>query len=164
MAVTAKTELVGLRDTVRALNKIEPGLRREFTQKASQLAEPAIREVQKNYVRVPLSGMERRWTDRGRRLFPFDLNRARRGVRLKVDAGRNTVAVISIEQRDPGTAVFESAGRATSNPLGESLGPLKPNHTRILGPSVFRRRNQITSEMDRLIRGMIDRVQREVDR
>lgn len=164
MAVTAKTELVGLRDTVRALNKIEPGLRRQFTQQASQIAEPAIREVQKNYVRVPLSGMERRWADRGRRIFPFDVNRARRGVRLKVDAARNTVAVISIEQRDPGAAVFESAGRATRNPLGEALGPLKPNHTRILGPSVFRRRDQITSEMDRLIRGMIDRVQREVNR
>lgn len=164
MGVSAKTEVVGVRDTIRSLNKIEPGLRREFTQKASRIAEPAIREVQNNYVRIPLSGMERRWTDRGRRLFPFELNRARRGVRLKVDAARNTVAVISIEQRDPGTAVFESAGRRTRNPLGEALGPLKPNHTRILGPSVFRRREQITSEMERLIRGMIDRVQREVNR
>lgn len=163
MGLDARTELVGLRDTIRALNKIEPGLRREFTQKATQIAQPAIAEVQRNYFRVPLSGMERRWSDRGRRLFPFEVNRARRGVRLKVDAARNTIAVISIEQRDPGTAVFEAAGRATSNPLGEALGPLKPNHTRILGPSVFRRRDQITSEMDRLIRGMIDRVQREVD-
>lgn len=164
MAVNAKTEVVGVRDTIRALNKIEPGLRREFTQQATRIAQPAIREVQNNYVRVPLSGMERRWSDRGRRLFPFDINRARRGVRLKVDAARNTIAVISIEQRDPGTAVFESAGRRTKNALGEALGPLRPNHTRILGPSVFRRRTQITSEMERLIRGMMNRVQREVSR
>lgn len=163
MGVTAKTEIVGVRDTIRSLNKIEPGLRREFTQKATQIAQPAIAEVQRNYVRVPLSGMERRWSDRGRRLFPFEVNRARRGVRLKVDAARNTIAVISIEQRDPGTAVFESAGRRTQNRLGESLGPLEPNRTRILGPSVFRRREQITSEMGRLIRGMMDRVQREVN-
>ena len=162
MGVNAKIEVLGVRETIAALNKIEPGLRKQFRDHATQIAQPAIAEVQKNYVRVPLSGMERRWSDRGRRLFPFEVNRARRGVVVSLDSRRKAISVINIRQRDAGTAVFETAGRANQNQLGDSLGKLRPNRTRIIGPSVFRRRNQITSEMDRYVRATMERVQREV--
>lgn len=162
MAATAKIQVTGVRETIAALNKIEPGLRKQFRDNAQRIAQPAIREVQDNYVEVPLSGMERRWNYKGRRLFPFDVNRARRGVVVSLDTRRNAISVINIRQKDAGTAVFEAAGRATTNPLGASLGKLRPNRTRIIGPAVFRRRRQITSEMERYVRATMDRVQREV--
>jgi len=163
MPVTAKTEVVGVRDTIRQLNKIEPGLRKQFTADAARIAQPAISEVQASYVKVPLSGMARQWRDtRGRKLFPFDLGKARRGVNLRVDARRDALGVIYIQQRDPGTAVFESAGRRTINLLGLSLGPLERNKTRILGPAVFRRRAAVTREMAELVRDTMRRTQRSI--
>lgn len=162
MPVTVSTQVVGVRDTIRQLNKIEPGLRKAFTLQATRIAAPAIDEAQESYRREYLSGMARQWRSRGRRLFPYDMLRARRGVRIKLDTRRNAVAVINIQQADAGTAVFESAGRRTRNPFGTALGPLERNHTRVLGPSVFRKRREITSEMKRLIRVTMDRVQREV--
>lgn len=162
MTVNTTMEVAGVRDAIRALNKVEPGLRKEFTAEAQQIAKPAIEHVQESYVAVPLSGMNRRWTSKDRRLFPFDLAKARRGVKLKVDASREATSIINIQQTDPGTAVFETAGRATANRLGESLGPLRPAHTRILGPAVFRRRRQIEGAMQRLAVNAVERVNREL--
>lgn len=162
MAASVRTEVVGVRDAVRALNKIEPGLRKQFTSEANRIAQPAIQEVQASYPDLPLSGMARTWNSSGRRLFPYDVGRARRGVKLKVDAGRNAVAVIRIQQNDPGAAVFESAGRANANPLGASLGSLAPGRTRVLGPAVYRKRREVESEMSQLVLDTVRRVNAEL--
>lgn len=162
MPVAVKTEVVGVRDTLRSLNKIEPGLRKRFTMEATAIAQPAIREAQDSYQIEYLSGMARNWRVGSRRLFPYNVQRAPRGVRIKLDTRRDALAVINIQQADAGTAVFESAGRKTRNPLGEQLGFLKPNRTRVLGPSVFRTREQITNEMRRLVMSYTARIQREV--
>lgn len=162
--MTTKTtvEVVGIRDAIRSLNKVEPGLRKQFTDDAKVIAQPAIQHVQESYVAVPLSGMERAWAPKGRKLFPFDLSRARRGVKLKVDASREALSIINIQQTDPGTAAFETAGRANPNPLGNSLGALKPNHTRILGPAVWRRKRQIEQAMADLAMRAVERVNKEL--
>ena len=162
MTATAKTEVVGVRDALRSLNKIEPGLRKEFTRQAADIAKPAIVEAQNNYPPTILSGMARKWTNRGRQVFPWSQAKARRGVKLKIDARRDAVAVINIQQTDPGTAIFETAGRANPNSLGQALGPLQPNHTRILGPSVFRKRRAIEDEMRRLALNAVEQVNREL--
>jgi len=151
-----------VRDAIRALNKLEPGLRKVFTAQAKEIAQPAISEAQAGYPDMPLSGMARNWSPNGRRVFPYDRARARRGVKLKVDAGRNTVAVIQIQQTEPGAAVFESAGRKNPNALGAALGALAPGRTRVLGPAVFRKRNAIETKMLRLVLDTVDRVNREL--
>ena len=54
--MTTKTsiEVVGVRDAIRSLNKIEPGLRKEFVAQATRIAQPAIQEVQAGYSAVDL--------------------------------------------------------------------------------------------------------------
>jgi hypothetical protein len=70
---------------------------------------------------VPLSGMQYKWTQRNRKLFPFTVAKAVNGVRMRFDTRRNAVGVILIEQKDPAAAIFETAGRANSNKLGSAL-------------------------------------------
>ena len=162
MTAGANVEVAGVRDAIRALNKVEPGLRKEFTAEAKRIADPVIAHVQESYTALPLSGMARAWAPKGRKLFPFDIAKARRGVKLKVDASRDALAIINIQQTDPGTAAFESAGRANPNPLGAALGFLRPAHTRVLGPAVFRRRRQIEGEMAQLAQRAVERVNKEL--
>ena len=50
-------EVAGVRDAIRALNKVEPGLRKEFTAEAKRIADPVIAHVQESYTALPLSGM-----------------------------------------------------------------------------------------------------------
>lgn len=164
-----RIEVVGINDAIRSLNKIEPGLRKEFAAEATRIAQPAIEEAQRRYSTVGwgdsrIHGLSRKWTDsNGRKLFPWSIPKARNGVKVRLDADRRRTATILLEQRDAATAILESAGRATANPLGMALGSLRPGHTRILAPSLFSKRNQIESEMQKASLKVIDRVQKELN-
>ena len=162
MGVQARAEIQGVRDTIRNLNKVEPGLRKEFTAKATAIAAPAVREAQSGYDRLPLSGMARKWRygSSGRVLFPYTVAKARRGVRVKVQAGRKDTAVIVVQQSNPGAAIYESAGRKTDNRLGRSLGFLAPGRTRVIGPAVYRKRPQVEDEMRRAVLDVMAKTER----
>ena len=164
MPVSAKMEIVGAKDAIRSLNKIEPGLRKQFAADATRIAQPAISEAQRRYssVGVPLSGMTRNWASNGRKIFPYNVSKASRGVKIKLQGDRRVTSVILIEQRDAATAVWESAGRKTKNALGDALGFIKPNTSRVLGPSVFSRRNEISGEMEKAILEVTRRVEKEL--
>ena len=164
MTTSAKIEMVGLKEAIRSLNKIEPGLRKQFVLEATAIAQPAIIEAKKGYTQIPLSGMARKWTDKnGRKLFPFSLARAVSGVKLKVDASREATSLIFITQTNQAAAIFETAGRANPNSLGDSLGRLNPGRTRIIGPAVYRRKREIERELQRASQAVIRRVQKELN-
>ena len=171
MPATVRTELVGAKEAVRALNKIEPGLRKQFAQEATQIAQPAIREAQRRYQAVGwgatrVHGVGRAWAGpaaKGRKLLPYRPNKAANGVKIRLQGDRRKTAVIVLEQRDGGTAVLEAAGRKTDNALGTALGFLKPTTTRVLGPSLYSKRKEVTREMDQAMRKVIARVQKELN-
>jgi hypothetical protein len=155
----------GINDAIRSLNKIEPGLRRQYQDEARVIAEPAIAAVRRAYQFVPLSGMERKWAGpavKGRKVFPFSLAKARRGVNLTFNTDRRTSGVINIVQRDAGTAIFETAGRKEQNPLGDSLGRLSPGRTRLIGPVVYSQRDNLERVIGDLANRIVARVQREL--
>ena len=163
MTVNTSIEMTGLKEAIRSLNKIEPGLRKEFTAQATRIAQPAILEAQRGYQREYLSGMARKWTQNGKKIFPFSVAKAISGVKLKVDASREATSLIYITQTNVAAAVFEAAGRANQNRLGDSLGQLRPGTTRVLGPAVFRKRGEIEREMQSASQAVINRVEKELN-
>lgn len=162
MPYKADLEIVGLRDAIRSLNKIEPGLRKQFVADARRIAQPAVDNVRRSYIKVPLSGMARKWSQDGRQLFPFTVAKAQRGVQVKVDTDRRSDNTISIIQRDQAAAIFETAGRRNANSLERSLGELSPGRTRIIGPAVYRAKPQFESELKQSIQKVLKRVQKEL--
>jgi len=163
MTTNTNIEIQGLKEAIRSLNKVEPGLRKQFVADATRIAQPAITEVQQGYKQVPLSGMARKWQQDNKKIFPFSVARAVSGVKLKVDASREAVSLIYITQTNVAAAVFEAAGRTNQNRLGDSLGQLRPGTTRVLGPAVFRKRKEIEREMLKASMDAIRLVQRELD-
>ena len=161
MPYNADMEFVGLRDAIRSLNKIEPGLRKQFVADARRIAQPAVDNVRRSYTQVPLSGMSRKWSQDGRQLFPFTVAKAQRGVGVKVNTDRRTNATIAIIQRDQAAAIFETAGRRNANSLERSLGERAPGRTRIIGPAVYRARPQFEAELRQSIQRVLKRVQKE---
>lgn len=167
MPVDVKTEVVGAREAVRALNKIEPGLRKKFAEDATRIAQPAIVEAQRRYQTVgwgqtKVRGVSNSWTQNGRKLLPYNANKAARSVKVRLQADRRKIAVILIEQRDAGTAILESAGRKTTNALGTALGFIKPTTTRVLGPSVYSKRREVTGAMEKAMLDVVNRVQKDL--
>lgn len=164
MAASIRTDMVGAKEAVRSLNKIEPGLRKQFAAQATEIAQPAIQEAQNRYTTlgVPLSGMSRNWQQNGRKLFPYNVSKAVRGLKVKVEGDRRKTAVILLEQRDAATAIFESAGRTNQNSLGDALGPLSPGRTRVLGPSLYSKQDQVSGEMQKAVQAVIELVNKEL--
>jgi hypothetical protein len=164
MSVEMSTQVAGINDAIRSLNKIEPGLRKQFNNDARIIAQPATNAVKNAYKFVPLSGMERKWAGpavKGRKVFPFTLAKARRGVDVVFNTDRRSLGVINIVQRDAGTAIFETAGRKTQNPLGDSLGDLSPGRTRLIGPVVYSKRREIEDGMRDLALKIVNRVNKD---
>jgi hypothetical protein len=151
MSVSTTIKVVGVKDTINALKKIDPQLQKDFKAQATAIAGPAIKAAQDMYTQVPLSGMEYKWSSRGRKLFPFSVAKAKSGVKLRIDTRRNAVGVILIEQKDPATAIFETAGRAHPNKLGDQLGFVGAGRTRLIGPAVYKARRGIENEMKKMI-------------
>jgi hypothetical protein len=151
MTVNTTISVVGVKETINALKKIDPQLQKDFRTQANQIAQPAINAAKEVYTQVPLSGMAYKWSSRGRQLFPFSVAKAKSGVRLRIDTRRNAVGVILIEQKDPATAIFETAGRANANRLGDQLGFVGTGRTRLIGPAVYKARRGIEAEMEKMI-------------
>ena len=62
MTTTARIEVVGVKDTINQLNKLDKELAKEFKASATTIAQPAINAAKNMYTKVPLSGMSRNWT------------------------------------------------------------------------------------------------------
>ena len=162
MPVSATVDMVGVKNTINALRKIDPQLQKDFKAQAIQIASPAISAAKAVYTQVPLSGMAYSWTSNGRKVFPFVVSKAVNGVRMRFDTRRNAVGVILIEQKDPAAAIFETAGRANSNRLSNSLEPVSAGRTRLIGPAVYRARKRIETEMVRMIKDTMRVVQQDL--
>jgi hypothetical protein len=162
---TASIQVKGINEAIRSLNKIEPGLRKAYMNEARSIASPAVNAVKNAYKFVPLSGMKRQWAGpavNGRKVFPFTLAKARRGVNVTFNTDRRSLGVINVVQRDAGTAIFETAGRKDRNPLGDSLGDISPGRTRVIGPVVYSKRREIEDVMKMFTDRLVQRVEKEL--
>ena len=121
MAVSTRTEIVGAKEAIKALRKIDPELRKQFNRDAKAIVAPIIDDAKNNYPQNLLSGMQRRWTQRGNQKFPYDAAKARKGLKFKVDTSRRGGSTIRVQQMDPAASIIEFAGKKTANRLASGL-------------------------------------------
>ena len=156
MPASTTIEIVGVKQTINSLRKIDPQLQKDFKADATAIAQPAIQAGKAVYKELPLSGMRYNWVQRDRKLFPFTTAKAINGVRMRFDTRRNAVGVILIEQKDQAAAIFEQAGRKNSggrldNSLRIAGFPVSAGRTRLIGPAVYKARRGIEAEMTKMI-------------
>ena len=166
MPVSGTVEIVGIKDTVNQLGKIDKELQKQFKADATAIAQPAINAAKAMYTRVPLSGMSRDWKQKkdGRKIKGFDVDKAKNGVQMKFDTRRNALGVILIIQKDQAAAIFEVAGRKNGNSdsLSRNLSPVQAGRTRFIGPAVYRSRRGIEAEMKSTIAAAARTVERGI--
>jgi len=166
MSATARIQVVGVKDTINQLGKLDKELQKEFKVDASRIALPAINNAKNMYTKVPLSGMSRNWKSHKRtppqNIKGFDVSRAKAGVQMKFDTRRNAIGVILVIQKDQAAAIFETAGRANRNSLSDNLSPVSAGRTRLIGPAVYRARRGIETELKQVIAQASRTVQRGI--
>ena len=164
MSAKVDISVVGVKDTINKLRKLDPELQKQFKTDATAIAQPALNAAKAVYTQVPLSGMSRDWKQKkdGRKIKGFDVAKAKNGVQMKFDTRRNAVGVILIIQKDQAAAIFETAGRANRNSLSDNLSPVQAGRTRFIGPAVYRSRRGIEAAMKSTIAAAARTVERGI--
>ena len=164
MSAKVDISVVGVKDTINQLRKLDPELQKQFKTDATAIAQPAINAAKAMYTRVPLSGMSRDWKQKkdGRKIKGFDVDKAKNGMQMKFDTRRNAVGVILIIQKDQAAAIFETAGRKNTNSLSRNLDPVQAGRTRLIGPAVYRARRGIEAAMKHTIAAAARTVERGI--
>jgi hypothetical protein len=153
--VTMKTEVFGIRDAVKTLKKLEPEVFKEFRKEAGTALKPITLEAQStlnNAGPAPLSGMARKWVYKGRQLFPWSQTKAVRGV--KVSLRPSKAAFLSVQQKDAAGAIFDIAGRATTNRFGEALTRRFGRASRGMWPAAEANENEVRRNLADLVAGV----------
>lgn len=171
MTIKTNMQLVGAKEAINNLNKIEPQLKKDFKMNVQEIAAPAVQAGAAAYKDVPLSNMGYKWAQKGRSLFPYSVPKARSGVKADIDTRKRATAFILIKQMNPAAAIFETAGRANMNPLGQSLDrvanergfkPAEKGRTRIIGRVVYAVRPKIQDQMEKIVINVLNDVQRQL--
>ena len=171
MPVSTTIEIVGVKQAINDLRKIDPQLQKDFKADATAIAQPAINAGKAVYQSVPISNFAKDWNNKtatgSRRLKGFSVEKAKAGVKMRFDTRRNAVGVILIEQKDQAAAIFEQAGRKNSgsrldNSLRIAGFSVSAGRTRLIGPAIYKARRGIEAEMQKMILKTIRTVQKDL--
>jgi hypothetical protein len=133
MPATMKTEVVGVKETIKALREIDPQFRKDFNKGARAVVAPMVAEAKARYPSLPLSGMARAWTPRQFSIFPWQQSKVRSSVKVKTSTRRNANSVVYVSQGVPSAVLFETI--SNSNRLGSNI---RARSNRVLWPAADR--------------------------
>lgn len=160
MPATIKTEIVGVKDTIKALRRIDPELRKQFNRDMKSVLAGTVAEIKAGYPNALMSGTVREWTpnvERGYQIFPWNAAKVRRGVTVKTATRKNKNSVVYISQAVPGGILFETV--SLNNELGRNIRTIAP---RSMWPTVDRNQAEILDGVEKIVVRVGDIVQKEI--
>jgi len=165
--VSAKIEVVGLKDALKTLNKIDKSLRREITKDYKKIVQPVIDDANKLVPsNAPLSGMSRNWsTKSGFRMLPWIP-----GFKQKIQAKINTRAIKEYNGNTTNVGTFSIQWQGATGTmfdmsmagaLGRALTARYGSRSRVMWKAYEQRQNDVISEMEQLVKRVMDEANRE---
>jgi len=156
--VGVHTEVVGVKDTIKALRRVDPEFRKEFNRAAKAIVAPMVAEAKSLYPQLPLSGMARSWTPKEYSIFPWQVSKVRSGVKVKTSTRRDKNSVLYVSQGEPAGILFETV--SSGKPLGQNI---RARSDRVLWPTADRHAPEIQAGIWRLVKEAEKTVQGMVD-
>lgn len=145
-------DVKGGKETIKALRRLDPELRKEFNRNARSIAKPITDLAKSRYTRLPLSGFRREWNATGRQLTPTTIGRFRSGVSFKTDTSKKNRALFVIQQRNPLAEIFDMAGRKGANQLDRSLQAAGwGTASRVMWPAAEARLSEVQNALRHLV-------------
>lgn len=150
-------QVQGLESTLKALQKIQPEVKKQFFKDAKQIVRPAIDEAKNAYRSDYLSGMTRAWAPGGRPIFPWNQASASKGVTVATSLSKKQDAILTFTQKDAAAAIFDMAGKSTDNRLGNALNAFN-TPSRVMWRSYEQHAGDIESEMKKSVDEVMTRI------
>ena len=161
MTVDAKIEVVGLKDALREINKINPSFRREITKEFKNIADPVVKQAQGvDIERLALSGFKYSWMTRsGYQMFPLNPQRLTKfvvtgtsGKKPKEFRGKmQNASVFFIRWKSPQATLLEMAVKGQ---LGRNMVAKNGDKGRVL----WRSWEQNEAEVMRRVKELVDGI------
>jgi len=158
-------QVQGLESTLKALQKIQPEVKIQFFKDAKKILKVAVDEAKSLYPSEDAtrnnggfpSGFSRAWAPGGRPLFPYDQNKAVKGVKIETSLSKKKDAVLTIVNKDGAASVIDYAGTTSPNALGRSLNgwATKP---RVMWRSYENNKGRIEDEMQQSVNEVMTRI------
>jgi len=166
--LNTKVEIYGLKEAIKELNSIEPGLRNQIAKDFRNVAKPVINDALALIPgTIPLSGMGRNWTTKsGFKMLPWEAGR-----KQKISAKINTKRVTEFRGQIRNVGVFNivysgSTGTlfdmAASGRLGAALSARYGSRSRVMWKAMEKNNDTVESEMRRIVETVMDKVDRNV--
>jgi hypothetical protein len=167
MAVEANIQVVGIKDALKTLNRIDKSLRREITKDYKRLTQNVVDDAyQAIPLGPPLRGMARTWKVRsGAELLPWGQFNQRviakiNTKRVKEYAGQNVnLATFVVRWENPDASLFDflSTGR-----LGKQLDIKFGQPSRVMWKSWERNKDDVNARMTELVKRVMDATSKEL--
>ena len=166
MTVSTNIEMVGLKDTLKTLNKLDPALRRGITKEYKSIVAPVVDEAKARIPNMPLSGWQRSWTTKsGFKMLPWDSNKASKqvkagvsGKKVKEFQGRTSnLAVFFIRWSGSVDTVFDLTSKGI---MGRNLGAKWGRPSRVMWPAYEKHKNEVEANVE----GLAVEAMRAVDK
>jgi hypothetical protein len=161
--VAKTSKITGVKETIKALRRIDPELRKEFNAKYKNAVSPMTNAAKAIYddQRFP-SGTKRTWAPGGRKIFPLTAAKAKTGVRPKINTSYRGGTALYVMQANPAAAVFDIAGRSTG--LGAAFSAkFGRDPSRVMWPVAERHEKQVKKNVEELVKETTKTVQKLVD-
>ena len=172
MPVDTSVTLVGIKETLRDLQKVEPDLAKEIKREYKNVVEVLVDDIKRTIQDRPLSGFARKWNYKGRDIGPWNQSAVIKSVipRFSNRKKGNSLAVFSVVMKSPFNAVADMAGRKNSpetacgavmiRALSQKYG--KPS--RGMWPAYERNANEVNDNLQRVVEKITDATNRRLTR
>lgn len=163
MAVESSVTVVGIKEALRELQKVEPDLAKEIKKDFKQIVAPVVGDAKSQVVPLPLSGMSRNW--KSGKIFPWSQSAVAKSIIARYSNRRkgNSLAVFSVTMKSPAGTIFDIAGRSSSNRLGAALDSLYGKASRLMWPTYERHADEVNKNMGDLVDKITDAANRRIN-
>jgi hypothetical protein len=177
---SASLEIVGVKEALRQLNKMDKVARRQLTKDYAQIVSPIIAEARElTPAKAPLSGMAYQWKGRGakqtRPIFPYNAGKSDRAIKPFVSGKKprqfgnyvSDLATFGVRWSSSDAIVIEMSGRgkvptAKGKQMVQDLSQRYGQPGRFLWRAYLKHEHTVEQEVAKLIKDLMRKVQGDI--
>jgi len=160
--VDSSITIVGIKETLRELQKVEPDTAKAIKAEFKQIVKPIVDAAKPQVKELPLSGFARNW--KAGKILPWSQSAVAKSIIARFSNRKrgNSLAVFSVTMKSPAGTIFDMAGRGSANRLASALDSLYGRPSRLMWPTYERHANQVNENLARLVEKVTDAANRRL--
>jgi len=174
MPVEFGTEIVGIKEALRDLQKVDKDLANRLKREARKIMQPIVKDAQREIPSRALSGWDGKWTSKktGVQLLPWDAGTARSFVKAKTTTKKpkefqgvvRDLAVFYVSWAGGVNMLFDMAGRKNTSPMAANLTGKFGPPSRVMWKAAEEEAPQVEQNMEEIINQLVKLTNQRLSR